>query len=162
MENKFDSQCFFGQKFLTKQGVQSEQCLNDKKMYCLYFGAYWCPTSRSFTGPLREFYNNVNTPVKQLEVIYVGLDTDQECFDMHYSEMPWTAICFDDNRSNDFKHKFKIDLIPSLLVLKGSGELITKEGWKEIILEGPNAYARWEKRIMDDIKKREEIDVYDD
>jgi hypothetical protein len=62
-------------------------------------------------------------------VIFVSSDRDQAGFDGYYGEMPWLALPYSarDVKSK-LSEKFGVQGIPMLVVLDGSGELITAEG----------------------------------
>jgi len=66
-----------GEKFINKNGVIPKDQLkfNDEKIVtCLYFAGSYCPPSRGFTPKLIEFYNEINTDEKLMEIIYIPFD----------------------------------------------------------------------------------------
>jgi len=46
----------------------------------MFFGAGYCPATKSFLPTLIEFYNEVNTEQKLLEIVYVSYDRTEEEF----------------------------------------------------------------------------------
>merc|ERR1719440_1761873 len=63
------------------------------------------------------------------QVVFVSSDRDEEAFTSYYGEMPWVALPYD---KRDLKavlnKKYKVQGIPSLVILGPDGTLITKEG----------------------------------
>merc|ERR1719440_1325545 len=63
------------------------------------------------------------------QVVFVSSDRDEEAFNSYYGEMPWVALPYD---RRDLKavlnKKYKVQGIPSLVILGPDGNLITKEG----------------------------------
>ena len=125
------------------------------KIVALYFGANWCPISRIFTTILAEFYNEIyleNIEKKQLEIIYVPLDKSQEDFDSHYTEMPWMAYNFGDEKIKALKEKYDVRSIPMIVVLDtDTQKAISIRGRKEVQDHGLQAFEMWK-----DIQKRQE------
>ncbi len=70
--------------------------LKTNKITCVYFSASWCPPCLAFTPLLIDFYNEVNSEDKALEIILVPLDRTNEEFELYYKPMPWLTIPFGD------------------------------------------------------------------
>jgi len=127
----------FGEQLLTKSGLQpTEDVLKGKTAVGVYFSAHWCGPCRGFTPKLAEFYKDA-LQAKGMEVIFVSGDKDQDAFESYYGEQPWTALPYD---QRDVKaalnKKFKVQGIPSLVILDASGEVITKDG-REAVTQDP-------------------------
>ena len=101
------------------------------KFVCFYFGAHWAPPCRLFTKTLESrFYNEVNTDGKQVEVIFVSDDREEDHFERNFVKMPWLAVPFDDDhRKQTLKSRFGVHEIPTLVVVcPTTGEVITHDG----------------------------------
>ena len=85
-----------GDKIVKANGetVNTESLLNDNQIVGLYFSAHWCPPCVGFTSKLEEFYNKFKN--KNLEVVFVSSDRDQDQFNEYFQEMPWFALPFED------------------------------------------------------------------
>jgi len=105
-----------------------ENTRDNATAFAFYFSASWCPPCRSFTPMLAEFYNN--TRDTGLEIIFVGLDQDQQSHDNYFAKMPWKAIPWygDDSDKEDPREtltgEFKIRGIPHLAVTDRDGKIV--------------------------------------
>ena len=146
--------CFFGEKFITKDGVKSwDECLEGIELIGLYFGALWAPNSHSFVPYLVDIYNQVNREKKVFEIIFVSLDTNEQNLMRHYKEMPWLALKQDDPKYSNLRamlrKKDKQEKgIPHLSVLMRTREIITDNGRVELLLEEDEAPKRWLKVLQ--------------
>eukprot|EP00930_Biecheleria_cincta_P015737 TRINITY_DN1301_c0_g1_i1.p1 TRINITY_DN1301_c0_g1~~TRINITY_DN1301_c0_g1_i1.p1 ORF type:complete len:432 (-),score=106.42 TRINITY_DN1301_c0_g1_i1:230-1525(-) len=119
----------FGDKLVGKSGeVATDAALTGKCGVLVYFSAHWCPPCRGFTPKLAEFYTK-HAATKNFEIVFVSGDRDENAFKEYFGEQPWLALPFDKrDEKAALNKKFKVQGIPSLVVLGPSGELITKEG----------------------------------
>ena len=69
---------FLGKTLVSKSGIINISALDFKNPLLIYFSASWCPPCRMFTPTLAEFYNKLNTPAKQVEVIFATLDENKK------------------------------------------------------------------------------------
>merc|ERR1719502_1390860 len=103
----------------------------------LYFSAHWCPPCRRFTPKLAEWYTALKDAGKSLECVFVSSDRDESAFTEYFNEHPWTAIPYSDrDRKNALSKKFKVQGIPTLVILDSDGSLITTDG-RTAISEDP-------------------------
>lgn len=118
-----------GATLLGKEGeVPTEVALSGKKAVALYFSAHWCPPCRGFTPQFAEWYTS-NLKAKGLEVIFVSSDKDEAAFIDYYGEMPWLSLPYANrDLQKVLNTKFKVQGIPSVVVLGPDGEVITKDG----------------------------------
>jgi len=129
--------CFkaiFGDTLLGKSGdVKTEDALAGKAGVLLYFSAHWCPPCRGFTPKLAEFYKK-HAAAKNFEVIFVSGDKDQESFSSYYGEQPWLALPFDNRALKaSLNKKYKVNGIPSLVVLGPDGQVATTDGRDKVM-----------------------------
>jgi len=117
--------------------VATATALSDKKAVALYFSAHWCPPCRGFTPQLAEWYT-ADLQKKGLEIVFVSSDKDQGAFDDYAASMPWLALPFEDRaRKNALSKKYKVQGIPTLVILDGAtAETITLDG-REAVSEDP-------------------------
>jgi len=118
-----------GAKLLSKDGeVDTEAALKGKNAIALYFSGHWCPPCRGFTPKLAEWYSD-NLKAKGLEVVFVSSDKDADGFKEYFGEMPWLALPYSERDTKEaLDKKYKVQGIPSVVILGPQGELITKDG----------------------------------
>jgi len=119
----------FGEKLLTKSGEKpTEEVLAGKAGVMVYFSAHWCPPCRGFTPKLGEFYKK-HAAAKNFEIVFVSSDKDQAAFDGYFSDMPFLALPFAQRElKGKLSSEFKVEGIPTLVVLGPDGALITSKG----------------------------------
>ena len=125
--------------------VQTDIHCTTPKYIGLYFGAHWAPPCRLFTTSLSTFYTEINASSKQLEVIFVSIDGNQDAFERNYAEMPWLAIPYtDEARISSLKQRYGINGIPTLVILDPQGSLVTYEGRKDIMKDTAQCIKEWD------------------
>lgn len=139
-----------------------------KEAVALYFSAHWCPPCRNFTPLLAGQYKKLTGELgKPFEVIFISSDKDQASFDEYYSEHPWLALPFEDrDKKNALSKKFKVQGIPTLIVLDPkTGEVITKDG-RSAVMEDETGEAFpwkpptiWEALGEDFLSKDDEVSI---
>jgi len=124
----------FGDKLLTKSGeAPTEEVLKGKAGVLVYFSAHWCPPCRGFTPKLGEFYKK-HSAAKNFEIVFVSSDKDQSQFDDYFKEMPFVALPYAEReKKGALSSEFKVQGIPSLVVLGPDGTLITANGRDKVM-----------------------------
>eukprot|EP00741_Cyanophora_paradoxa_P010727 tig00020538_g10369.t1 len=104
------------------------QALAGKKAVLLYFSAHWCPPCRGFTPELAKFYEQHHAS-KNFEIVFVSSDRDEKSWEEYYGEHPWIALPYAERElKNKLSKKFKVQGIPTLVVLDADGKVITSRG----------------------------------
>ena len=132
-----------GNKFLYKTDLIEASPFKTNMVVCLYYTASWCPPCQGFCPLLIDFYNDINSAEKKLEIILVSRDQNKDDFEEYYAQMPWLAIPFNDDRIPTLAEKYNIKGIPILLVLKKNGDVVTKAGKMDVTNEGSGAFDKW-------------------
>jgi len=121
--------------------------LQSAEVVGVYFSAHWCGPCRSFTPKLKELYEQAKEQGKSFEIIFVSSDQGQAQFDEYYEEMPWLSLSYDDRALKEsLSDVFDVNGIPSLILLKGDGTLITDEG-RSAVNYGLD-YFPWDEEAM--------------
>ncbi|KMT07242.1 hypothetical protein BVRB_6g148750 [Beta vulgaris subsp. vulgaris] len=125
------------------------------KHVLIYFSAHWCPPCRAFTPKLIETYHEIKAKESAFEIIFVSSDRDQPSFDEYYSDMPWLALPFGDERKAYLSRKFKVKGIPCLVAIGPEGKTITTETRQLIGAHGADAFPFTENHMKKLIEKIE-------
>lgn len=126
-----------GGKLVSKMGdvpekdetVATEEALKGKKQIALYFSAHWCPPCRGFTPKLAETYKAMKAAEKDFEIVFISSDRDRDACKSYHGEQPWLCLPYEDrDRKAALSKKFKVQGIPSLVILDGEGKLVSAKG----------------------------------
>lgn len=141
-----------GQKLLSKDGeVDTATALAGKTAVALYFSAHWCPPCRGFTPKLAEWYT-AHLKAKGLEIVFVSSDQDDNAFSEYFASMPWLALPFGDREKKEALSKqFKVQGIPSVVILDSSGALITTDGRSAISSDPEGQDLPWKPKTLPEI-----------
>lgn len=102
----------------------------------IYFSAHWCGPCRAFTPELVK-YRDAHT--NAFEVVFVSSDKDAEAKAGYMKEagMKWLTLPFRGEAGNALNEKYKVSGIPTLVILKSNGELLTRDG-RSLIMSNPD------------------------
>jgi len=142
---------FFGDVLLTKDGEKSTGEVLAGKYVGIYFSAHWCPPCRGFTPQLAQAYKE-HLKDKGLEIVFVSSDKDEKAFEEYYGEMPWVALPYA-NRDAKAKlsKKFKVQGIPSFVILDTDGSLITEDGREEVGSDMTGQNFPWKPKPLEEL-----------
>jgi len=126
---------------LTK--VAAADALAGKQFVCFYFSAHWCPPCRHFTPILKDFYEEVSD--SGVEIIFVSSDRSPDDMKdyMKESHGPWLSVEHKSELSQALKQHFGISGIPTLIVCKADGTIVTEDGDEDVRTKGPQAIQEW-------------------
>lgn len=106
----------------------------------LYFSAHWCPPCRGFTPKLAECYNELKADGRKFEVVFISSDQNEDAFKEYFQSMPWLALPYSERGlKDDLSSIFQVQGIPTLVLLKPDGTLISQDG-REAVGYGPEAF----------------------
>ncbi len=81
---------------------------------------------------------------KGLEVVFVSADQDDDAFKEYFGSMPWLALPFEQrDKAKALNKKFKVQGIPTLVIVDGNGELITTNGRAAVSEDPQGAKFPW-------------------
>jgi len=133
------------------QVVETTEALKGKPAVALYFSAHWCPPCRGFTPQLAQWYKQ-SLKAKGLEVVFVSSDRDGAAFRDYFETMPWLAIPFSERgRKDALSKRFKVNGIPTLIILDAEGKVITKEGRDAVSSDPIGEDFPWTPRSFKDV-----------
>lgn len=100
----------------------------------LYFSAHWCPPCRGFTPKLAESYVG-SLKSKDLEIVFVSGDQDDQAFKEYYATMPWLAMPYDKAKYQAVSSKYNVAGIPTLVLLNSDGTIINTNARQMVALD---------------------------
>jgi len=116
---------------LNSEGKRVSSATLTGKYVGLYFSASWCGPCRSFTPKLIQFRNHHKN---KFEVVLVGGDgtaKDQAKYVKKY-EMPWLSMINQSDAAKQASQSLGVQYIPYLVILDPEGQVVSKDGVKEI------------------------------
>ena len=116
---------------LNSEGKEVSSASLTGKYVGLYFSASWCGPCRSFTPALIQFRNQHKD---KFEVILVGGDgtaKDQAKYVKKY-QMPWLSMINQSDAAKQASQSLGVQYIPFLVILDPTGQVVSKDGVKEI------------------------------
>ena len=114
----------------------------------LYFTSSWCPPCIEFREILLKFYNDINNQNKVFEVIQISNEKNHHEFDNSLNE-PWLYIQFNDSSMYELVEEFRIDHLPSLVIVNKEKIILSDKGRKDILDLGVKSYEKWYKRYRE-------------
>jgi len=131
-----------GPEMLTKNGKVPTATALAGKSVALYFSAHWCPPCRHFTPRLADAYTK-HLRAKNLEVIFVSSDQNEQAFKSYFNTQPWLAMPFNDrSRKAALGQKFGVRGIPSLILIDEHGGLISADGRSKVMSDPTGKWVR--------------------
>ncbi|CAK0878798.1 unnamed protein product [Prorocentrum cordatum] len=131
--------------------TETAAALSGKGAIALYFSAHWCPPCRGFTPQLAEWYRK-DLQAKGLEVVFVSSDRDEAAFKEYFADQPWMALPFVERDAKEKLSKmYKVNGIPSLVILDSDGKIITTEGRVAVSEDPTGAEFPWRPRPVKEL-----------
>ncbi|KAG6483116.1 probable nucleoredoxin 1-1 [Zingiber officinale] len=126
------------------------------KVIALYFAV---SGSRPFTLRLIEVYSELRSLDNNFEIIFVTDETNEDCFDEDFSEMPWLAIPFSDTwmrgKLENIFLATSLPNLPNLVILDANGKVLNRKGVQAVKGYGSEGYPFTVEKIS---KLREEME----
>ena len=149
LTNNFET--LFGSTLTSKTGSVATSTALSGKIVGVYFSAHWCGPCRGFTPTLAKSYNDIKKSGRNFEIIFVSSDRDENAFKEYHSEMPWLALPFSERaRKEELSKKFKVQGIPTFVILDENGDTITKEGRAAISSHPQGADFPWKPPTLEE------------
>lgn len=127
----------------------TNEALSGKKVVGLYFSADWCGPCKQFTPDLVNFYNKMNArrgKQNEFEIIWISRCRTVDDFGQYFTQMNWLALPPNEamgQRGQYLGEKFKVQSIPTLVLLDEIGNVITLDGRGKIPLDKAGVGFPW-------------------
>jgi len=140
------------EKLLNKTEEVSTADALKGKIVGLYFSAHWCGPCRHFTPTLAKFYKEMQTKGKEFEIIFVSSDRDETAFKDYYAEHPWLALPYSErDAKNKLSKKFKVQGIPTLVLLDEDGNVITTDARSAVSKDPEGENFPWKPKPLSEL-----------
>merc|ERR1711988_1502922 len=132
--------------------VLTSTALEDVDAVGIYFSAHWCPPCRGFTPKLAESYKALKEAGKKFEIVFVSSDRDEQSFSEYFKEMPWLSLPYVERAKKEaLSKKFKVQGIPTLVIVDKEGATITTDGRSAIAEDPQGANFPWMPPTFSDV-----------
>ena len=142
---------FLPPEFESSNGKVTKEDLLKNEIIGVYFSAHWCGPCRAFTPRLAQFYKNVNSEQKQIEIIFNSCDHDMKSFNEYFSTMPWIATPFDSDSKSQIDEACGINSIPQLIIFDNKGHILDDNGRRTVDSQGVEAINTWKNNIPKEV-----------
>ena len=136
----------FGESLTDKAGGShtTAEKLAGVDAVAIYFSAHWCPPCRRFTPELAKIYDGLKAAGKRIEIVFASSDRDETAFKEYAAEMPWLSLPYAEReRKETLSKSYKVNGIPSLVIVDADGELITTDGRSAVTADPTGAKFPW-------------------
>jgi len=131
--------------------INREEALQDKYL-ALYFSAHWCPPCKRFTPELAKTYAAIKAQRDDFELVFVSGDRDEKSFKDYFSQMPWLALPFDEDRYGELSSRLEVEGIPTLVVLDRQGSVVTTKGREAAMADPEGSEFPWQPKPVNSLE----------
>ena len=99
--------------------VAAEAAFVSADVVGLYFSGAWCVPCQRFTKVLARTYQELKARGKNMEVVFISEDEDEERMDQYYRDMPWLALQWADveRLKDQLQKSYACDSFPHLVLI---------------------------------------------
>lgn len=123
----------------------------DGKVVGVYFSASWCGPCQKFTPELVKYHARNKD---RFEIVFVSSDRteDDQFAYMKKAGMDWPAVKHNSDAAKALKEKYEVRGIPTLVMVRGDGETITREGRAMVNQDVPAGKLATAKIVQEEYK----------
>ncbi|CAF1529737.1 unnamed protein product [Rotaria magnacalcarata] len=114
---------------------------NVPKTIGIYFSADGCSPDRDITSTLAQYYLEAQASEHPFQLVFVSRDKDEESFNKYRAQMVWPVVPF--NTEGALIEYFQYPGIPSLVIIKADGTIMTRRGRNYVLSKGSEALKVW-------------------
>lgn len=99
--------------------VSAESAFESAEVVGVYFSGSWCVPCQHFTKKLAGLYHELKTQGKNMEVVFISEDEDEERMELYYSDMPWLALRWADAQrlKDELQQRYACESFPHLVLI---------------------------------------------
>ncbi|CAF3386237.1 unnamed protein product [Rotaria socialis] len=114
---------------------------NTPKTIGIYFSADRCPPDRDMTSTLAQYYLEAHASEHPFQLVFVSRDNNEESFNKYRAQMAWPVFPF--NTEAALVEYFQYPPMPSLMIIKADGTIMTRRGRNYVLSKGVEALKAW-------------------
>ncbi|KAD2805303.1 hypothetical protein R6Q59_029437 [Mikania micrantha] len=126
-----------------------------EKTLWLLFSANWSRPCKAFIPQLVQAYNTLIETGKEIEVIFVSFDRDENEYEEHIKGMPWLVVPFNLILQTVIGNTYKVNQIPLFIPLDVGTKLLSKDAVGLINDYGADAFP-FTKNRQEELKALDE------
>ena len=97
----------------------------DAQYKLVVFGASWCPTCNEEYSKLKEKYASLKAN-KDVEIIYIAIDTDTDAFEAYYGDAPFITFCDGKGWGTQAALDYYVSATPTYFLLDATNKILLK------------------------------------
>jgi len=133
----------FGSTIQSQSGLVATSSL-DAPFSLIYFSDHNFAPCRTFTSKLANFYEQVNTAGKQVDIVYVSMHRAPDQFFEYFPTMPWHNLPYEDiERARQVFNHFWGKGIPYLILIDSLGRCKRGQCKEMVEQKGPRCLKAW-------------------
>nr|KAG5700119.1 hypothetical protein BaRGS_029869 [Batillaria attramentaria] len=103
-------------------------------------------------------YDELKGRENPFEIVFISMDKTKEEMMEYYKEThgDWLALKYDDPLKDTLTEKYKVSIIPKLVVIRPDGEVITAKGRKDVQDKGLISFRGWHSSMLAAAKKADQ------
>ena len=119
-------------EILSASGPTDITSFTSAKVKALYFSSSWCGICKELTPKLVDLFNEVNKSENQLQVLFISGDMSEEDFETYYTKMPWLAVPFGEDATEELAEHYKVSALPSIILVDSNGKVIKDKAQNDL------------------------------
>ncbi|XP_061588083.1 nucleoredoxin-like protein 1 [Cololabis saira] len=123
----------------------------ENRILLLFFASARCEKCQMFAPVLNDFFKRLKDPAyieypKLLALIYISLDQSEEQQERFLKEVHKKALflAFEDPYRLELQAMFKVKEVPTVVVLRPDGSVISPNAWQDISHLGTDCFRNWQ------------------
>ncbi|KAI1886512.1 hypothetical protein AGOR_G00196510 [Albula goreensis] len=121
------------------------------RILMLFFGSGECERCQEFAPTLKDFYKRLTDEFyversAQLVLLYVSMDPTEEKLEKFLKDLPKRCLflAYEDSYRKELELMFEIEEIPTVVVLRPDGSVLSPNAVSEICTLGPDCFQNWQ------------------
>ncbi|XP_029294939.1 nucleoredoxin-like protein 1 [Cottoperca gobio] len=121
------------------------------RILMLFFASAACESCQQFAPTLTDFFKRLTDEfyvdrAAQLVLLYISLDQSEQEQERFLKELPKKCLflAYEDPYRRELEVMFKVEELPTVVVLRPDGSILIPNAVEEILCLGPDCYRNWQ------------------